>query len=618
MDSIGLLLISCDLEKPIAGFSCIDPDEFETSYLNASRACEEDGSVEQAAVYRYLAAISGLHFRPENLTEPFGNQMGFADGSRSMIGSDLDSDTAVGLKKAMRRVANLALKTRIADLIWCCDVRDTECAQLARDGYTNLVRSLIDGTGSERFHDPDPTGVTAEDYLRRAASIARTLGWQRKENEQLKFLMTDVVKLAILKRVMAVARIGNLAFDARIEDASTLLESLPSIVDELVISQRFHDAERIQEIVIRKEKIAKNIEAARLASLKLSTIFETISDASTSAMLKSHHLQRAIENLHGIKGVRDERQRLHDRLKEAQLHMIDELGTIEHVTDLTDEVHRLLSGYHTLTFFDAIRRLALTELPKDPDRLFGQAREEAQRHPLSTMFSTVILDQRGRTTARTEGGGESAIRHKVIQHQQISAGLAVGAAINPTRQMLTENLVVNEQVFFEICLLSPFVPSGMEHTFARGMHAFYYGDDFNAAICLVPMLEAGMRNMVERAGQTGTKMHAEGIESAIGLGPMLSEYRDILDEVFSPSIIFGIDNLFSHELGPKIRHRICHGLTLDGDHDTSLFVYATKLIFSLVILPLAGRDWEAIKLHLENRLGAAAPAGNCQVNIVTS
>lgn len=104
------------------------------------------------------------------------------------------------------------------------------------------------------------------------------------------------------------------------------------------------------------------------------------------------------------------------------------------------------------------------------------------------------------------------------------------------------------------------------------------------------------------AGRSDTKISAGGIEETIGLGALLSNHRDVLEKVFTPAIIFAIENLFVHELGPKIRHTYCHGLSPDGAFASEVYVYATKLIFSLVMLPLIGAEWEMIKEHLTSKL----------------
>lgn len=599
------MLTSCDIEGPLGQSTTVDCDEFEGPLTAAAKVADEGGNPNQALVYRLLSAICSFHFKPEDGAEPFSNQIGFADGSRTLVGSDFDTEQISALHAVLPRLNNLPLRTRMADLIWSREKRRADCARLAIDGYVELVNRLVAGTATERFHDSDPTGVSSEDFLRRAAAIARATGWNRPENDALRIAIAEVLTVASQRDDMAVVRIGNFATDIGLDNAESILANLPDLVETVLKKPDYFVAESVQRLIIRRAQRARDDHATKAATLKLISIFEAKAEATDSAMLKAHALQEAIESLHGLKGVRDERQRIHDKLKDAQLHMYEEFGKIEQSVDLTSEVERLLSAYDGLHLLDALLLLARTEQPKNPDKLIKAAQDEAQKFPLSSLFATSLLDSKGRTVARTGGGIESedGLRHKIIRSESIRIGLAVGGAIKPQRQRITERYAVDYDLLYQLCLISPFVPSGSEHAFAKGIEAFLFGDEFVATASLAPLLEAGLRALVEVAGRSDTKISAEGIEETIGLGLLLSDHRDVLETVFGKGMIFAIENLFAHELGPKIRHSFCHGLARDGSFYSDEYIYGNKIIFSLVILPLAGSAWDAAKAQILGNLG---------------
>jgi hypothetical protein len=241
-------------------------------------------------------------------------------------------------------------------------------------------------------------------------------------------------------------------------------------------------------------------------------------------------------------------------------------------------------------------------MPADPDDLFAKAREEMKRAPLSSLFSSTIIDGKGRVKAKSEGGGDfspDAVRHKILQHQDIRINIAVEAAIRPIRQHISERHSIGLSPLTELCRLSPFVSSGHEHIIARGLQAFLYGDDQIAATCLVPTLESGLRQLVAAAGRADTSISLGGIEQTVGLGLIISNHRDVLEKVFGIPIVFSIENLFVHPLGPNIRNELCHGITSDMQFFSANYIYACKLIFSLVMLPLVGDDWEKVKARAE-------------------
>ncbi|CAM3108644.1 hypothetical protein SPAN111604_04065 [Sphingomonas antarctica] len=545
-----------------------------------------------------MADICTFHFRPADKTEPFSNRMGFGDGRRTLVGSDLADDTIVALSKVASGLSNVALRTRIADLVWSRDKRQAECARVAIDGYLDLVGKLVDGPGAERFHGPEPTGISAQEFLQRAGLIARSTGWSKSENDRFRQCFLQILELAFEKQDFAIVRFGNLAMDLGLSEAGELLSSLPDVVQGALAKPDFHLAESAQELVIRGARRSRDDEAVKVATLKFVEVLEAKGEtAKGSPMLQGLALQQAISSLQNIKGVREVRQRLHEKLKDVQLHMFEEFGVIEHSMDLTDEVQRIIGGFAGLDLLESLLRLARTELPKNPDDLEREAIESSRRHPLSSLFATSSVDQKGRVVSKSPGGVDSpeGLRHEVIRAELLKTGIVVAAAIDPIRTEITKNFDIPYQVLYEICRLSPFVPYHATHIFARGIEAFLYGDDLIAVATLVPYLEAGLRQIVEMAGESETRIGADGIESVIGLGPLLGEYRSTLEGVIGKAMPYAIENFFEHEAGPKIRHHFCHGLTAYGAMFGEDHTYALKLLFTLVILPLAGPNWPAFK-----------------------
>ena len=589
-----------NIDAIISDKACVDVEAFDQDFRDAARNADEAGDESRAKVLRLFGAICSFHFIPHDRTEPFSNMVTWTDGSRSMVGSDLEKDVIDQLDAVRNDICTPSLRTRIADLVWSRDKGKHASGRAAVDGYVELLQSLLDGSGTLRFESPGPLSVSSEKFLERAIAIAKSLGWYREENETLKEVGKAIVVAAEAAGDMSLVRFGQMALDAGLE-VDDILDSLPNAVDAALEKSDFMVAENLQKLSIRYiSSRSEDRETPPDSALRLAEIYEMRAEASDAAFLQTHALQEAIDSLHGVRGVREKRQKLHEKLRQAQIHMSDEFTPITHSSDISDAVAQILRGYDGLDLLDSLRQLALAELPEDPETLQENARKEAERFPLSSLFSTAILDSKGRTTARTGGGIENndTLRHKIIQHEQIHIGLAVAAAIAPVRGKIVGQFRIDQRLFFEICRISPFVPSGAESVMARGFHAFMYGDEIVASACLIPYLESGLRSMVVGAGRLDTTIALGGIEQTIGLGPLLSGHRDALEKVFGRNIVYAIENLFVHPLGAKVRHNFCHGLTADGAFFSPSYVYACKLIFSLAILPLSGEDWPKIKEYL--------------------
>jgi hypothetical protein len=596
------MLREADIESVVTDACCVDVQGFETEFSDAAKSCEASGRSDAALVFRLFVALVSFHFVPADKTEPFSNMVGFADGTRTLVGSDLDQIDISALREIVDTLQVPALKTRIADLVWSQRKSEFTCARIAIEGYAQMVNMLLSGDATLRFEEANPTSVSAQDFLQRGLLIARSTGWNRPENDAIKLAALNVLQEAFDEGGIALVRFGRLAHDAGVGEAKALLARIPEKVEAALEQSDFHAAEELQKLYIEFSLRGQAEKSDPSLYLKLASILEAQADNSETAFLKTHALQMAIDSLHGAQGVREERQRLHGKLKDAQLHLHDEFTPISHSISLQDEVDGILNGFNDLDLLDSIKRPAFTELPKDPAALYAKARDEMKRYPLSSLFSSSTVDDKGRVIARSEGGGgesEDAVRRKILQHQEIEISIAVEAAIRPIRQRITESHRVGLSLLTELCRLSPFVTSGHEHITARGLQAFLYGDDQVAATCLVPTLESGLRQLVSAAGHADTTISTGGIEQTIGLGLMLSNHREVLARVFGERMIFAIENIFVHPLGPKVRHSICHGLASDMYFYSSTYIYSCKLIFSLVILPLAGGDWAKVKERVQ-------------------
>lgn len=599
-------LLSTDPSSAVNDQNCVDVEAFDTAFGDEAKKWDLAGDAVRARAFRLFRAVSSFHFKPADRQEPFSNMASFADGSRSLMGSDFGPDDVEALAGVGRGLNLPALNVRIADLVWSRDKSKHAHARLAIDGYVSLIESVESGRGTLRFEKSSKTGIAVQNFLERAFVIARATGWDRAENDRLRDCYNRILQAAIAEGGYALVRFANLGMNYGLSGVEEALSDVATIAEHACEKGEFSEAVAIQEIAIRVESRQNGGEVSGLSRLKLAKVHEQQADAvSGSAFLQTYSLQQAIDALHGAKGVREERQRLHDKLKNAQLHLADEFATISHSVDIRDEVERILEGYNGLDLLDCLRRLALSELPKDPDTLFQRARDETEKYPLSSLFATSILDPKGRTIAKTEDGfgNSEALRHKIIQHTDLDASVSVRAAISPGRSYITQKFSVDDALLTAICRYSPFVPNGQVIQVARGLQAFIYGDDIVASAILIPFLESGLRSLVTAAGRSDTTISLGGIEQAIGLGNLLANHRDILESVFGVNQIFTIENLFVHELGPKLRHTFCHGLSGDSHCYSDTYIYGCKMIYSLVFLPLARAEvWANVKPELEKFL----------------
>jgi hypothetical protein len=112
---------------------------------------------------------------------------------------------------------------------------------------------------------------------------------------------------------------------------------------------------------------------------------------------------------------------------------------------------------------------------------------------------------------------------------------------------------------------NPFIPSGREEVYFRGLKAGFESDWLICTHLLIPQLEHSIRTLIERAGKSVTSFDRRlpGIQREDDLGTLLyDEGGDVLSNLFSQDILFELRVLLidSHKQGFNLRHALMHGL----------------------------------------------------------
>ena len=106
-----------------------------------------------------------------------------------------------------------------------------------------------------------------------------------------------------------------------------------------------------------------------------------------------------------------------------------------------------------------------------------------------------------------------------------------------------------------------------------------------AASLLIPQLENSLRHVLQLVGRDSSKIEEDGIQGDRTLTVLLSHFRDDLEQVFGPEMVWEIDALFNFRPGPALRHELAHGKLPSGAFYSPEVMSACWLIFFLVVLP---------------------------------
>lgn len=278
------------------------------------------------------------------------------------------------------------------------------------------------------------------------------------------------------------------------------------------------------------------------------------------------HAQRALEALKKVPGTRERRRAIHMNLLKYQKQSMNELKRFEATKDVTELVkssENLVSGKQAS---DALVTLALAYRPRSVNELRKNVKEQAGEHPISYLFSSVILTNQGRVAAQRGSllGGtpeetEAALVAEMSQNLTMHHSLLGQALIEPARRIIIYEHNIREAQFRLLLSQSPFVPRGREALYAKGLWAGLYGDFTTSTHILIPQIEHSVRILLaQRAGALTSSLKSDGVQDELDLNTMLrmSESND----VFGEDIAFDLRTLLIERFGSNLRNRFAHGL----------------------------------------------------------
>jgi hypothetical protein len=312
-----------------------------------------------------------------------------------------------------------------------------------------------------------------------------------------------------------------------------------------------------------------------------------------SAMLASHFLSAAIAQLHGIPGTKDRRTALRHRLIDIQSRVPEEMSVFSQELDLREIAQAVQKDVGSGTLLDKLFIFAALSSSPDPRKLASDAVRAIEQHPLSSMMGGAHLDHEGKVVHRTHGGGfgdgadDPAVRQQIAQAELIRRKLVASGKVEAARHTILEQHFISDDVFVDLLQYSPFVPSHLVSTFARGYTRFFQGDFVSAIYVLTPLLENSLRHVMKSNGHDVTIFDdATQTQQDRTISSLFGQMRPELDSILTTAITADIECVFLAKPGPYLRHALAHGLLHDGDPYEADAIYACWLIFRLCMLPL--------------------------------
>lgn len=243
--------------------------------------------------------------------------------------------------------------------------------------------------------------------------------------------------------------------------------------------------------------------------------------------------------------------------------------------------------------FDVLFIFADLANSPDPKKLADDAVESIHAYPLSSLFGTSHMDSEGKVIARTQGGvpgngnDSVAVVKQIAESERGRRKVFASGSIEAARDTINEQHCLSDETFAALLQHSPFVPSDLIATFARGFSRFFQGDFVSATYILTPLLENSLRYLLKNSGYDVTKYDdATQTQQDRTISSLFDQMRTELESVLTTAIVGDIERVFLNKPGPQLRHAVAHGLMHDGDPYGSDAIYGCWLMFRLCLLPL--------------------------------
>ena len=592
-----------EINEPVAAAATMDCLEASTLFGTSAKLSAESQNGAEERVYSMLGAICSFHFKPNEPAEPFGPMMRMGE-SRSAQPDDFKGTPATLLAAQYQRATHLGLRSRMADLVWLLDRRQWTAAIVAIAAYVDIVRAIINRTGSLRSNNSDEHDDEIPGYLRRALQIGKAVGWNKDIVRIARELVSALRSAAaVTDNVFSFLRYAHLDLDYTISEPAMVAneaEKLSVATDDL------DGKHRLLHCAARAYRLAKKQADADRCLLHAAESLVAIADRNTAqAMLETHWLEQAIAELHHVPNSKELRRQLKHRLIDAQSRIIGELSQFSHSTNITEVVESAKKLATGQSLSAAMRALATVSQAPAPDRLADEARKSIAEHPLASLFNSTTYDDHGKPVHRSPGGGlagenDAAIKRQIAMSEKIRRSLASQGLIEPIRQAILLEHHLDSTPVEIIFRYSPFIPADRVAIFANGILHFLQGDAIAAVHILLPQLENSLRHILRLNGHDVMKINADDMtQEEFGLPALTNFLHSELEAIFGVAMIADIESLCIYRGGPQLRDRLAHGLIPDWEPFGPDAVYACWLIYQLCCIPLLPH-WDDLEVALNS------------------
>lgn len=560
------LLQKYDWKKAIAQLAIPDCSSALVLFNQLLRDALNEANQEAEEVYRFFARLFSLHWHlglpPDLQLKPL---MEFSN-NRSFIPEDLTSEELAVLQEIAPTVEFPHLRARFYHIIWQ-RTKDYKAALNAASSYFQVAQ----------LTESNDNWVDFVEAIWLASLLAKSL---RKSGEDLlqeicQYIEKTIAKWEGLEKGYGVLKLIEILMvcpDPDFKKLAAISSGIAANTDSNKAVERGY-----WELAATCHQKCGNMEESRNCNVRAAKTYEDMAKTYASGLNPSYmaaccELEKAIVAFRRIEGCSKHARELVDVLVKYEQLTSPEMKHFEYSCDVSEVVDKVRSTIRNMPLDKAVRVLCFDSACRIPSRsrLLAEAERLVKDFPILHLFGAKLVDAYGRVVAKRPGainkderGWELLLDAQSKQSWALDAQFRVNCFIIPAVQEIILTNVITEDSFIELVKHNPFIPSGHEPLFAKGL---YYGFSYRfveAAHILTPQLENSIRYVLAQQGITVIKHNNMGIQDVFTLDVLLREDRFTgkLKELFGEDVIFELESLLVSPFGYNYRNKIAHGLT---------------------------------------------------------
>ncbi|MES1951650.1 hypothetical protein S4A8_12387 [Salinisphaera sp. S4-8] len=534
-----------------------------------------------------VGEIASYQFRQSNPTEPFDALFQSSD-RRSAIPSDLGEDALERVRAILPHIRSAEIRARISDVLWLRQRRPEN----AKAAVASYIEAAHDGFDLEHW-------TFAAEAVERALRLASL--FRRKQPDLCQsvanVLLAWIEEHSATDQRFLTARSISLLLQFGYGDPSDLHQRVKAIAKIAQEDSDYHRAEEYWRLAVEAARVAGDNEAANGAQVQLAESYAACARMhGKSGMIASHWMQKAVEAYKAVPSSKEMREELYQELLNFQKQSLSEMRKCEHSVDITEIVKATVEAMEGLEATDALFKLAFG-VARQPnyEKLRAQARELAQKYPLSSLFGAVHLDREGKVVAKSEGGfgsGDGVSSREVYRLAAHEHQFIVIGQLAPAIDVLITDHAISEQDILSVVVGNPFVEPGQEKLYAKALWAGLSRDFIVATSLLVPLLENSLRHVLKGAGERVSTLNPSGIQEALRIGALLDHPKT--EEIFGKDSIADLKGILIERTYGNLRNEVSHGLVTWNTFHQPFCIYLWWLVLRFVLMPYC-ENWAAQK-----------------------